>query len=285
MLNLLRSDLYRLTRAHGLRGELIGYGAAALAIPLGVMAVFFISVLIADADGSGTASLANGSGLYSELFGLMYLSNHVLPILTTLAMVQVTFADIDNGYEKALSSAIRGTGSRLVERIALAGVVAGALTLVAAVGTLISGSIITAAGHLAFDHPYELLPWLLSIWLVSWAYALPPLVFSLLVRNKTAGYASALYASVYPNVLFLILAMLSQLLGTAFFMDAFSALTPYFPGHVLGLLGGGAASALGAGTGAFAFAGGALAQAVLVFALWVAIALATGLAIVHRRRG
>lgn len=280
MLNLLRSDLYRMTRPRGARGELISHGIVALAIPLGVTIIYFIAAFISD----GGATITNGSGLYSELLGLMFLNTHMLPLLTTFTMVQVTIADIENGYEKTLSSAIKGTGSRLVERIALAGIVAGVLTLVAAAGTLATGAIITM-GNLTIDPLTELIPWLFALWLTSWAYALPPLVFALFIRNKTAAYSAGLYASVLSSILFAILSMASQLLRTPVFTDAFTALAPYFPGHVIELLSAGAATVARAGDGAFALAGGAGVQAVAVFALWLAISIATGLAVAHRRRG
>ncbi|MBE6468730.1 MAG: hypothetical protein E7001_01900 [Coriobacteriaceae bacterium] len=281
MLNLLRSDLYRMTRLRGGRGELVGYGIAILVIPLGITAIHFIGILVA---GDSGALLDTGDNAYDDLFDHMYLTGHFLPLLISFAMVRLTFAEIDGGYSKTLSSAIKGTGSRLIERIALAGVLAGALTIVAALGALTSGAIVTMGG-LSFTALPQMAPWILAIWLTSWVYALPPLVFSLLVRNKTAGYVSTLYASAYPNILLPVLSVLSQVLGTTLPLDAFTALTPFSPGHVVELLGNGAAAVLGPGTGPFAFDGGLMAQVAVVFVIWIAIATVSGLAVAARRRG
>ena len=283
MLNLLRSDLYRITRIRG-AGELMVYGFICLLIYLAIIAVA-ISVGLLTA-GSGWMFIgSDGHSVYSVAIADISLSGHLLPVLCCLAMSQVFFAEVDAGYEKSVNASIRGPWARVVERVALAGTVSfclTALTMVAGVATYLVGT----CGTGTFDAAGSLLLWFLEVWFACWAYSLPPLIISWLTRRKMAGYLSVLYATILPNILFLLASALDRLWHTPVLTGIYQALAPFGPGTLIGHVADGAGAALSAGTSApFAFPGGFAVQAVVVLGVWAGIATAAGLAIVSRRRG
>ena len=122
MLNLLRSDLYRMTRIRGLRGELWQYASVLLFIScLEVGLTWFILQ-----SGMGPAENVNlikelatpSSFLGSTMLG----SFSVLALAASFGMVEYTLPDLSEGYVKSLVSSPRGRALYLGEKILLAGI-------------------------------------------------------------------------------------------------------------------------------------------------------------------
>lgn len=116
MLNLLKADLYRITRVHGLRGALWQY----LGVCLAVYALLFGSFLMFDPSGDMIRSFTVFSAP-STMLGSMLGS--LIPLFVCFFVVEHCLADFKEGFVRSLVPARTGRLSYFAERIVFAGVV------------------------------------------------------------------------------------------------------------------------------------------------------------------
>lgn len=116
MLNLLKADLYRITRVNGLRGALWQY----LGFCLAVYALLFGSFLMFDPSGDMIRSFTVFSAP-STMLGSMLGS--LIPLFVCFFVVEHCLADFKEGFVRSLVPARTGRLSYFAERIVFAGVV------------------------------------------------------------------------------------------------------------------------------------------------------------------
>ena len=310
MLNLLRSDLYRITRIRGMRGALWQYlsvvlGAAILEVGLNALVL-----------SQGLGSLAaldpqRDLAAPSAFLGPALLGNvSIVGIASTFGMIEYLFADLNDGFIKSLTSSLRGRSSYFLEKVAFAGIWSAIMVAAGAAFHLLCAWLLLAlplgVTFTGLDGAAELGAWLAGIWLATWALTVISMACTLLLRKKLPTYVFAftLVMGVVPMLVATAALFAGQSQALAPIAPTLNAVAAWMPSTVLEVLGYGAAGILdlaspmplaeGPVTWLYSIFGsgpslpvfGPLpigAWAVLVGALWVAAGSALFVLVVRRR--
>lgn len=287
MLNLLRSDLYRITRPGRLRGLIWQYGLVIL-----VLAVLETALLYATAhDGIiGAFSTLDPSTFAAS--PVVFLGAYLLgaPSIAALAAsfgaLELFFADLTDGYIRTVVSSLRGRMTYFVEKVLFVGVWSALMLTLAAVCHLACFAL--AGFHFAeASTAGQLLGWFVGSWLVVWALSVVPLALALITRIKplSYGFAFVILCGFVSQGLQL-MGELGPELAPSFapVFHAMPALAAWMPSAAMGYLaGGGTAVADTLAPYVSAVPGGAACWATLTGILWLVIGGGALLAAGRRR--
>ena len=120
MLNLIKSDLYRITRPRGLRGSFWQYGIAILAAYGLVMALvaFANSAMYQDMTGNTIGDVVTKTSLTVYFADML---NGLVPLCVAFMAVEHSLAEFKNGYIKSVLSARSGRLSYIAGKVLFAG--------------------------------------------------------------------------------------------------------------------------------------------------------------------
>lgn len=199
MLNLIRADLYRITRPRGLRGSFWQYTLAlvvAYALVIGMM-IFAKSQTYAELSGGNTVEIPSDFSSYTAYLASMMLG--IVSLCVSFMSAEHALQDFKNGYVKSVLSARAGRLSLFLERVLLAGIIAAIMVVLSAV-VVTAGAFIGGYTYARIDAPLELLGWFAGFWLNTWAMAVISLVFVYATRVSPLSYIGAfiLYSGVVP---------------------------------------------------------------------------------------
>ena len=204
MLNLIKSDLYRITRPRGLRGSFWQYGIAILAAYGILMALvaFANSQMYVDMTGSTIGNVVTKTSLTVYFADML---NGLVPLCVAFMVVEHSLAEFKCGYIKSVLSARSGRLSYIVGKLLFAGVLSALVILFATVVVLAFLPIMTA-GHPEFaasEGPVEVIGWFLGFWLNTWALSACSLILVYATRVSPVSYIGAFCftASVVPQML------------------------------------------------------------------------------------
>ncbi len=207
MLNLLRSDLYRMTRIRGLRGNLWQYASVLLFIAcLEVGLTWFI--LQSGMGPAENVNLIKGLATPSSFLGSTMLGSFsVLALAASFGMAEYTFADLSEGYVKSLVSSPRGRALYLNEKILLAGIWSALMLALGCIFHLVILQVfLTMPYSFAIqgpDNPLAFVLWLLGTWLATWAITVIAMIAVAIFRKKLLVYifTLTLISSPFPLTL------------------------------------------------------------------------------------
>lgn len=289
MLNLIASDLYRITRPRGLRGSFWQYLVALVAV-YGAITALFVVLQTPGFGGLGGGTLtvevthfASPSAYLASMLG------GIVPLCVCFMMVELTLADFKQGFIKSVVSARRGRLSYFAGKLLFAGVLAAIVVATASLLVLISGLVF----GVTFDHgeaPLALLGWCSGFWLNIWALAAFSLVLVYATRINPVSYICAFcycVGTIPQLILGIAHALRSMLPALAPAAPVLETLAAWMPSTALGNLSGGSTlfmntiDVFGRAKGLIALDPGL--QAILTGIIWIALASALVLAIARRR--
>ena len=204
MLNLIKSDLYRITRPRGLRGSFWQYGIAILFAYGIVMALvaFANSQMYVDMTGGTIGNVVTKTSLTVYFADML---NGLVPLCVAFMAVEHALAEFKNGYIKSVLSARSGRLSYIVGKLLFVGVLSALMIIFSMVVVLACLPAMTA-GQPAFstvDGPFEIIGWFVGFWLNTWALAVCSLILVYATRVSPVSYIGAFCftASVVPQTL------------------------------------------------------------------------------------
>lgn len=289
MLNLLKSDLYRITRPRGLRGALWQYAGAVAAI---FALVYMLFWFITSGDFSAPDFyLMKGYETPSAMLGAV--TAGLVPLFASFLVVEHVLADLKDHFARTLVSARVGRLSYFAEKIVFAGVMSALAAFVLAILSLV---LFWALGRTftGSDGALEFLTWALAFWLNTWALAALAMTVTLIIRIPALSYVIAfcLVSGVVAQF-FVLASSFINAFGTPALggvatgiANVIGELTYWMPSMLIAeLITPGASALASAGLGEFAqmLPGGAATQAIVAPIIWIAIALAITLAASRRR--
>ena len=240
MLNLLRSDLYRITRIRGLRGHLWQYASVLLFIACLVVGLTWLIIQSGMGPEEGVdiiESLATPSAFLGKT---MLGSFSVLALASSFGMAEYTFADLSDGYIKSLVSSSHGRIAYLGEKIVFAGIwTALMLALGCILNLLVLQVFLSMSQDFTIqgpDDPAALLLWLFGAWLASWAITVIAMVAVPLFRKKLPVYifTFTLVGGFIPLLLHILSVLPNSMLPLLkSIAPALSALAMWMPSTVL----------------------------------------------------
>ena len=180
MLNLLKADLYRITRVHGLRGALWQY----LGFCLAVYALLFGSFLMFDPSGDMIRSFTVFSSP-STMLGSMLGS--LIPLFVCFFVVEHCLADFKEGFVRSLVPARTGRLSYFAERIVFAGVVTVIVFASLSLITLALGAVFGMRFE-TMDDPLAFIAWAVASCMNVWALAVLSLILVYATRIVPMSY-------------------------------------------------------------------------------------------------
>lgn len=290
MLNLIASDLYRITRPRGLRGSIWQYGIALLAayaLVVGLM-MFAKSQTFADLAGGHSATMPSDFASYTAYMASMM--SGVVSLCASFMTVENAQQDFKNGYAKSVLTARVGRLSYILGKVLFAGVISALVIALAAVIV----SVGTAAAGFTFasmDSLAGLVGWFAGFWVNTWALSVLSLVLVYATRSAPVSYLGAvfLYSGFVPQLL---RGLAYSSGGILSFLEpvapVFETLAAWMPTSALSNLESGgslffksAAAVWGSASRAFVINPGI--QAVLTGLIWIVFAAAVVLAISRKR--
>lgn len=204
MLNLIRADLYRITRPRGLRGSFWQYGIAIIA------AYGIVAGLVAFANSPMYYDMARGTigDVASKASLTVYFSDMMsglVPLCVSFMAVEHALAEFKNGYVKSVLSARAGRLSYFASHVVFAGVLSALVIAFATVVVALCMPILMA-GDISFaavDGPVEIIGWFAGFWLNTWALAALSLIMVYATRVSPVSYIAAFCfnASLVPQTL------------------------------------------------------------------------------------
>ncbi|WP_308622254.1 hypothetical protein [uncultured Enorma sp.] len=284
MLNLLKADLYRITRPRGLRGALWQYLTVSAACFLMVYLVFrMIAGGFDPATGQATSYtiFASPTALLGSALGDLF------PLFACFFVVEHTLADFKEGFARTLISSRLGKLSYFAERIVLAGILTAIIFAALSIMTLIVGF---ACGMRfgSSDTPFELIIWSLGVCLNVWALTSICLVFAYATRIVPLSYITAflLCTALVPELSALASGLIHgyapQFIGLA---DVLTEFACWMPSNLVSKLCAGGAAPLAEGFGSLgaALPDGGFTQVIVAPLPWLAAASALILTICRKR--
>lgn len=290
MLNLIASDLYRITRPRGLRGSIWQYGIALLAayaLVVGLM-MFARSQTYAELSGGNNAPIPSDFASYTAYMASMM--SGIVPLCASFMAVENALQDFKIGYVKSVLTARAGRLSYILGKVLFAGVVSVLMVALAAVivsvGTVAAGFTFASMDSLA-----GLVGWFAGFWLNTWALSVLSLVLVYAMRSAPVSYLGAvfLYSGFVPQLLRWLAHSsggILRFLETA--APVLETLAAWMPTSALSNLESGgslffknAAAVWGSASRAFVINPGV--QAVLTGLIWIVFAAAVVLAISRKR--
>ena len=292
MLNLIKSDLYRVTRPRGLRGSLWQYGLVLALIYL-AYATFFLVLKIPQVSANLAASgitMATMTEFSTPTQCIASMMGNLTTLCATFMTVELALADLKSGFAKSVLSARTGRLSYIVGKIAFAGVVS---AIVIALASALVGLCCIAVGatFTGADTLAGTLAWIAGFWLNTWALCVLSLVMVYATRISPVCYivAFCLCFSTFPQLL---LGLAHSSGGILSFLEpiapALETLAAWMPSSALSNLGAGGQIVLSTSIDIWSASSRALTidpapQAVLTGIIWIAAASALVLAIARRR--
>lgn len=292
MLNLIKSDLYRITRPRGLRGSLWQYGLVLALIYL-AYATFFLVLKIPQVSANLAASgitMATMTEFSTPTQCIASMTGNLTTLCATFMTVELALADLKSGFAKSVLSARTGRLSYIVGKIAFAGVVS---AIVIALASALVGLCCIAVGatFTGADTLAGTLAWIAGFWLNTWALCVLSLVMVYATRISPVCYIAAfcLCFSTFPQLL---LGLAHSSGGILSFLEpiapALETLAAWMPSSALSNLGAGGQIVLSTSIDIWSASSRALTigpapQAVLTGIIWIAAASALVLAIARRR--
>ena len=292
MLNLIKSDLYRITRPRGLRGSLWQYGLVLALIYL-AYATFLLVLKIPQVSANLAASgitMATMTEFSTPTQCIASMTGNLTTLCATFMTVELALADLKSGFAKSVLSARTGRLSYIVGKIAFAGVVS---AIVIALASALVGLCCIAVGatFTGADTLAGTLAWIAGFWLNTWALCVLSLVMVYATRISPVCYivAFCLCFSTFPQLL---LGLAHSSGGILSFLEpiapALETLAAWMPSSALSNLGAGGQIVLSTSIDIWSASSRALTidpapQAVLTGIIWIAAASALVLAIARRR--
>lgn len=204
MLNLIKSDLYRITRPRGLRGSFWQYGIAILAAYGIVVALvaFANSQMFLDMTGGTIGDVVTKTSLTVYFADML---NGLVPLCVAFMAVEHALAEFKNGYIKSVLSARSGRLSYITGKLLFVGVLSALMIIFSTLVVLACLPVMTA-GQPAFntvDGPLEVIGWFVGFWLNTWALSACSLILVYATRVSPVSYIGAFCfaASVLPQTL------------------------------------------------------------------------------------
>lgn len=292
MLNLIKSDLYRVTRPRGLRGSLWQYGLVLALIYL-AYATFFLVLKIPQVSAnlvSAGISFATMTEFSTPTQCIASMTGNLTALCATFMTVELALADLKSGFAKSVLSARTGRLSYIVGKIAFAGVVS---AIVIALASALVGLCCIAVGatFTGADTLAGTLAWLAGFWLNTWALCALSLIMVYATRIGPVCYivAFCLCFSTFPQLL---LGLAHSSGGILSFLEpiapALETLAAWMPSSALSNLGAGGQIVFSTSIDIWSASSRALTidpapQAVLTGIIWIAAAGALVLAIARKR--
>lgn len=292
MLNLIKSDLYRITRPRGLRGSLWQYGLVLALIYL-AYATFFLVLKIPQVSANLAASgitMATMTEFSTPTQCIASMTGNLTALCATFMTVELALADLKSGFAKSVLSARTGRLSYIVGKIAFAGVVS---AIVIALASALVGlcCIVVGATFTGTDTLAGTLAWLAGFWLNTWALCVLSLIMVYATRISPVCYivAFCLCFSTFPQLL---LGLAHSSGGILSFLEpiapALETLAAWMPSSALSNLGAGGQIVFSTSIDIWSASSRALTidpapQAVLTGIIWIAAAGALVLAIARKR--
>ena len=196
MLRLIRSDWYRATRIRGLRGCFWQYALVLVGIAILEIAIIRFGLSGGFGDETYITNVAQGIGvtltpsayLGTNLFG----GYSLLGFASMFGLIEMMFADLNDGFGKTMASSTRGRLSYFAEKVLFAGTWSAAFTLFFGALTLAGFALFVMV---PFDLPFAVTDtiggfalWALIAWFATWVASVAPLAIALITRNKLVTY-------------------------------------------------------------------------------------------------
>ncbi len=298
MLNLLRADLYRITRIRRLRGVFWQYLILLAVFILLDNAAWWISRLFDPPANTIPITIEYET---TSVFALRLLGFGMpaLVIACSFGALEILFHDLSNGFLKNTVSSARGRLAVFAEKILLVGIwslmmmltgiVIVILEQIAIVLTINTSSVVFT------EPPLQFALWALGTWLVVWALALIPFFFALALRRKIPSYIFAGIVAA-PSIPTYLLALASTP-GILLFLNPIkpflSDLAIWSPGTAISILSMGRSALEGTVVGAMVSARSPLGLssayvnllvlAIMIGMLWIVIASALFLLVARKK--
>lgn len=292
MLNLIKSDLYRITRPRGLRGSLWQYGLV-LALVYLAYATFFLVLKIPQVSAnlaSAGITMATMTEFSTPTQCIASMTGNLTALCATFMTVELALADLKSGFAKSVLSARTGRLSYIAGKIAFSGVVS---AIVIALASALVGLCCIAVGatFTGADTLTGALAWLAGFWLNTWALCVLSLVMVYATRISPVCYivAFCLCFSMLPQLL---LGLAHSSGGILNFLQPIApvleTLAVWMPSSALSNLGAGGQIAFTTPVDIWGASSRALTidpapQAILTGIIWIAVAGALVLAIARKR--
>ena len=121
MLNTIASDLYRITRPHGLRGTFWQYTIAIATVYAAVTATFFFvrSSLFSDEFQTSSTFVTTMTTFETPTSCLASMIGSIIPMCVSFMVVEQALADFKQGFVKSVLTARQGASPTLPERSCL----------------------------------------------------------------------------------------------------------------------------------------------------------------------
>lgn len=287
MLNLLRSDLYRITRPGRLRGLLWQYGLFILGL-----AVLETALLYATAHDGIIGAFTTLDPNTFATSPVVFLGTFLLgaPSIAALAAsfgaLELFFADLTDGYIRTIVSSLRGRMAYLAEKILIVGVWS-ALILAVSAACHLACFVLAGFRFAEASTAGQTIGWFVGSWLVVWALSVVPLALALITRIKPLSYGFAFVILLgFVSQSLQLMGELGPALAPSFapVFHAMPALAAWMPSTAMGFLaGGGTAVADVLAPYVSSVPGGAMSWAMLTGILWLAIGSGALLAVGRRR--
>ncbi len=292
MLNLIKSDLYRITRPRGLRGSFWQYGIAILAAYGIVMALvaFANSKMFLDMTGGTIGDVVTKTSLTVYFADML---NGLVPLCVAFMAVEHALAEFKSGYIKSVLSARSGRLSYITGKLLFVGVLSALMIIFSTLVVLACLPVMTA-GHPVFntvDGPLEVIGWFVGFWLNTWALAACSLILVYATRVSPVSYIGAFCfaASIMPQTLMGLAYSTGGILSVLQpIRPVLETLAAWMPSTALNNLSQGGQLFLNASLGIWGETGYAFTiapgiQTVLTGIIWIVLAGAVVLAISRKR--
>lgn len=288
MLNLLKADLYRITRPRGLRGSLWQYGLAILLVYAFIFAMFALLNTPGLLYDAGDPSAASYLTFTSPTQCLSEMTLGIVPLCAAYMAVELGLSDFKSGYIRSVVSARRGRLSYIGEKILMSGVIA-AIVIVVASAIVLAASCIEGATFAQADTPASIATWFLGMWLNCWALGALSLILVYATRISPVSYIASFCfcMGTVPQTLMGIARAGSILPAIKPIAPVLETLATWMPTSALSSLEQGGSTLLGVGIDLFnpssqALAINPTAQIILTGIIWIALASPLILAIARR---
>lgn len=269
MLNLIRADLYRVTRLRGLRGRLPQYGLLHVAFALLIIAMMWV---IGTSPYTGGYTLAeSGPTSLTTALGNIFVSSKFLVVCCVFGSLSLAFEDAERGFIKSICGSLTGRLSYYAGRILFAGIwslIMLALATVVTLVLLLTGWLAFGGAPIAPEPIGTAILWYLEVWLSCWALESLLLLIGWVARRKEITYLGAWFISISA------VSNMVQSIGEAFaaitdgpvnvIASTLATVAPWVPSCMLNQLQGGAARLLDDGAGSLAVQAGVVALAWLI---------------------
>ncbi|AEB06378.1 hypothetical protein Corgl_0252 [Coriobacterium glomerans PW2] len=300
MFDLLKADLYRMsrpTRLHGYLWKMLAISVVLTALSAGIL-LMMPSLMQSAHSAAGDASRVSlelkayeqMAGAPSTMIGsaLMSGSNNVgmLPLIACFGMIIPCLSDFNRGFAASVTTSRRGRLGYLAEKTVLAGIWS-AIVFVFMAALVVCMVYVLGKPFRTAEPIGELAAWAGCCWLCLWALTAISLALAFITRNAPVTYLGAILImmGVVPNLVELGAQFIGAAGALAPVADGLHEMMNWFPSHCAAILRGGvsALSRPAAGTMA-SFPGGFAGQAAIAGITWVALAGGCTLAWARRQR-